>query len=685
MGRLGAVLGLALLVGACGGDETETKEPVPDAGPPDTGLVDIPWLADGDPPIAGSPEHACPQGFSHEVTDTGIVSCRPWPAGGPATCSGAEAHFPGEPGCARVGTVCPQGDFPEGLPSDRPIVYVRSGATGGDGTVAKPYDSVGYAVSVAPKGAVVAVAKGTYDGRVDLFSDVTVWGACPEETVLTQSVPSSMDTVVGAFLGDGELRNITVRAPVTMGVFIDLGAAVRIQDVVVDGASGYGMYLTGGGTHVDVENVIVRDAGTFPNGASGVALQVIDGATATVVRVSLERSAQTQAIVAYGSVATFDRMVLRDATGDGGDLRPGLGMAVQEDGEATVTASGLWGNLSGGFLSAIGSRLTLVDVAIEETGVDNPAPSPALEVRVGSTLEASFVYVEHAKGAAMLAAEDGAISASDLVVRDTLPSPDVQLAGVALSLEGDAAQATLSRLLFERSRRAGIVTKPGTRLFASDLVIRDTEGSGPRELGLAMSLFGAEHLIERARIERSTLEGVAVSTGATATLRDVVIRDTRGTPTERVYGRGLEVNLGAVLTGERIVLERNHELSLFAVDPGSIAHLTNLVVRDSLGQECGQSCPGGAEFGYGISARSGGRVELENFLVTRGYLLGMQVGPGSSITGHRGEVSENVIGINVQETGFDPAQALTDVVFRDNERNLDSVTVPLPDVGVGGS
>ncbi len=684
MRRLGAVLGLALLLCACGDDEEGTPhQPVPDGGPPDTGPVDIPWLESGDPPIAASPEHACPEGFTHEVTDTGIVSCRPWPAGGPATCPDTEAHFPGEPGCTRVGTACPPGDFPVGLPSNREILYVRSGATDGDGSLAKPYGSVGYAVSVAPNGAIVAVAKGIHDGRVDLFSNVTVWGACPEETILTQSVPTSMDTVVGAFLGDGELRNLTVRAPVTMGIFIDNGVAVRIQDVVVDGASGYGMYLTGESTHVDVENVIARDALLFPSGTGGVGLQVIDGATATVTRVSLERNAQTQVVVAFGSAATFDRIVVRDATGEGGGLRPGLGMAVQEAGEATVTASGVWGNRAGGFLSAVGSRLTLADVAVEECGVEQSVASAALEVRVGSTLDASFVYVERAKGAAMLAAEDGALTASDLVVRDTVAAPDVQLAGLALSLEG-TSQATLSRVLLEKNRRGGIVTKPGTRLFASDIVIRDTEGSGPRELGLGMTLFGAEHVIERARIERSTLEGVAVSTGAVATLRDVVIRDTRGTPSAGVYGRGLEVNLGGVLTGERILLERNRELSVFAVDPASVARLTNVVVRDSLGQECGDACAGGAVFGYGLAARDGGRVELEGFLVTRSQLLGLQVGPGGSITGLRGEVSENVIGINVQEAGFDAASSLTDVVFRDNGSNFDGAVVPLPDVGIGG-
>src|SRR5688500_15689761 len=111
MRRLGAVLGLAVLLCACGGEEDDPRQPPADAGPPDTGPVDIPWLESGDPPIAASPEHACPEGFSHELTDTGIVSCRPWPAGGPAACTGAEAHFPGEPGCARIGTACPAGDF----------------------------------------------------------------------------------------------------------------------------------------------------------------------------------------------------------------------------------------------------------------------------------------------------------------------------------------------------------------------------------------------------------------------------------------------------------------------------------------------------------------------------------------------------------------------------------------------
>lgn len=654
-----------------------------DADLPDPGLVDIPWLAAGDPPLVPSPEHACPEGFRSERTDTGIVSCRPWPEGGPATCTGVEAHFPGEPGCARVGSACPSGEWPDGLPTDRPIVYVRNGLAG-DGTQARPYNSVGLAVSRAPAGAIVAVAKGTYDEpRVDLFSDVTVWGACPEQTILSSDVVSEEDTLVGAFLGDGELRNVTVRAPGTIGIYVAMGVTVRLEDVVVDAAAGYGLYVTGIGTTVSAEDVIVRDVTTFASGTGGSAVQVIDGASLTLRRASLERGAQIALTVAYGADGTFERVALRDSTGDAPVVRAGTAMAVQEDGAATLTASAVWGHPSGGLLSAVGGELTVRDVAIEAIGEASETTASALEVRVGSTLDARFVYVERARGGAVVASEDGAFTLEDVVVRDTQPASGLDFAGTGMSLEGESS-ATLRRVLFEGSHRGGIVTRPTTRLHATDLVVRDTRASGPRGLGVGLTLFGAENVIERAIIERATLEGAAVSgEGAAATLRDVVIRDTRGEPELGIYGRGLEANLGALLTGERVLLERNREVSLFVVDPGSSARITDLLIRDSLGQECGEACPEGQQYGYGMTARTGGAIELTGFVVTRSRLLGLQVGEGASLVGTRGEISAGVIGINIQEPAYDLATSLLDVAFEGNERNVDSMFLPLPDPGLG--
>jgi hypothetical protein len=672
---------LALAVG-CDGSRPSGDAGV-DADLPDPSLVDIPWLAAGDPPLEASPEHACPEGFRTERTDTGIVSCRPWPEGGPADCAGPEAHFPGEPGCARVGTPCPSGEWPEELPTDRSIVYVREGGAG-DGTQARPYGSIGLAVSRAPVGAIVAAAKGTYEEpRVDLFSDVTVWGACPEETILTSPVVSEEDTLIGAFLGDGELRNVTVRAPGTMGIYVAMGVTVRIEGVVIDAASGYGMYISGAGTTVSAEDVIVRDVTSFPSGDGGSGVQVIDGASMTMRRASIERSDQLALTVAYGSTGTFERVALRDSTGAAPVVRSGTAMAVQEDGVATLTASAVWGHPRGGLLSALRSSLTVRDVAIEEIGAIDEGVASGLEVRVGSTLDARFVYIERARGGAVVASEDGAYTLEDLVVRNTQPASDFDLVGTGMSLEGESS-ATLRRALFEGNHRGGIVTRPTTRLTATDLVVRDTRPSGARGLGVGITLFGAENVIERAIIDRATLEGVGVSgEGATAILRDIVIRDTRGEPALGVYGRGLEVNLGASLTAERVLLERNREVSLFVVDPGSTARITDLLIRDSLGQECGEGCPEGQQYGYGMTSRDGGAIDLTGFVVTRSRLLGLQVGEGATLVGARGEVSAGVIGINIQEPAYDLATSLADVAFEGNERNVDSMFLPLPNTGLG--
>ena len=92
-----------------------------DAGP-DSGPM---WIG---PVAPEAPRFAsCPAGWRPITSAEGIVvGCDPWPASGRATCTAPdEAHFPGEPGCVRVGSACPAGEFPEGLPGGATVVYVR--------------------------------------------------------------------------------------------------------------------------------------------------------------------------------------------------------------------------------------------------------------------------------------------------------------------------------------------------------------------------------------------------------------------------------------------------------------------------------------------------------------------------------------------------------------------------------
>ena len=59
------------------------------------------------------------------------------------------------------------------------------------------------------------------------------------------------------------------------------------------------------------------------------------------------------------------------------------------------------------------------------------------------------------------------------------------------------------------------------------------------------------------------------------------------------------------------------------------------------------------------------------------------MGEGSEMDLVDGEVSHNLVGANVQTAGFDLQRIQQGVIYRDNERDLDSDALPVPG-SVGG-
>lgn len=74
----------------------------------------------------------------------------------------------------------------------------------------------------------------------------------------------------------------------------------------------------------------------------------------------------------------------------------------------------------------------------------------------------------------------------------------------------------------------------------------------------------------------SVLEG-----GATADIEDVVVRDGQPQPFDDGFGRGLNVEGGATLTGRRILVERSHEIAVMVSDEGTTARFEDLWVSDT--------------------------------------------------------------------------------------------------------
>ncbi|MCZ7680947.1 MAG: hypothetical protein M5U28_20050 [Sandaracinaceae bacterium] len=117
-----------------------------------------------------------------------------------------------------------------------------------------------------------------------------------------------------------------------------------------------------------------------------------------------------------------------------------------------------------------------------------------------------------------------------------------------------------TRLHVVRSREVGIFVEGGT-LTLSDVSVLDTLPRQPDgAFGAGLVVQGVVHLA-RARIARSRVSGITASgPGTSLQLTDVVIRDTLGQESDGTFGRALSVQDGAQGEATRLLVERSREV-----------------------------------------------------------------------------------------------------------------------------
>ncbi len=574
----------------------------------------------------------CAKGWREQVLDGGDERwCEPWPEGGRQSCaSPAFVHFPGEPGCARLGSACPSGEWPEGLP-DASVLYVRAGAgDGGVGSTSAPFGTIAEALAVAPAGSVVALGAGTFDEAVRLKAGVTLWGACVEGTVVTSSTPSESAGVLTP-LGKGTAaRNLTVsgRRP---GVWVGAGASIHLEDVLVDGATFGGWILVSGG------------AGS----AQG--------------------------------------LVIRDTRSRERDLKFGQALHLEGAGAVEVRRAVFEKNRDIGASSSSGSaRLELTDVAILDTdsreldGVNGRG----LNLQGGATATLTRVIFERHRDFALVVQGGGsALTGTDVVLRDTTGLASTGAFGRGVDVQA-GSRISLSRALVERSREVGVfVGEPGAVAELTDVVVRDTDSQasdGTFGRGLHAQ-DGAQVTVTRGRFSRNREAGVfADGAGTRLTLADLVIEDTVGRAQDATAGAGLTVQAGAGVELTRAVLSRNRRGGVFAMEPGSWARLVDLAVLDTRVEDCAATTCAALPFGTGLGSYQGAAIELRRFLVSKSALCGLQPAEGGTLVAEEGEVRGNAIGACVTDSSFDVGQISNRVDYVDNGLRLDSRALPLP-------
>lgn len=621
--RASRALVLGALLVACGGPPAP-----PDAGAPPIDGGEAPGIDEPTPP-ALTP---CPPGWREGSDASGATVCDPWPEGGMADCAQDEAHFPGTPGCVRIGTACPADGWPAGLPTDRPIVYVDgSAAVSGDGTSPEQaVRSVAEGLDVAPAGAVVAIARGRYaEGPLVVRGDRLLVGACVSETELTAAETGPEPLLE---LADGALRNLAIDLSDRVSVGVRSGAA-SVEDVVIRGARFAVMHHGGALT---LRRVALRDGRAEADGTEGRALDI-----------------------GYGARLVLETVVIQG-----------------------TPQFGLW---AGGPGTSVDAR----DLAVLDTlpQASDLAHGRGLYVDDGARLTVERAVIERARGYGVLAHGAGTrFEARDLVVRDveTLESTGRLGRGVGVEV---GATATLDRVWIAEARETGLSVLDGGDATVRDAVVARTLGEAATgTFGRGVSVARGSHaVIERLLVAESREAALLVGgVGSRVEATDVVMRAVEPRASTGDFGGGAWVQDGAALGLGRARVEQTYLVGILAITGASV-ELSSVVVRDTRASLCTDaSCAARAEGAYGLIALYGGSLRAERFLVERSALCGVvvgetaDVGPPTAVDLVSGEIRGAPVGACVQIDGYDPARLQDDVQYRDVDVPLQATSYALP-------
>ncbi len=509
------------------GDETidEPTKPAPTAGCPLGEVLDESVCV-----AIGVPPNKCAQGFEPDGAAgcMAVLPLEPCPAGSFAV--------PGETSCHEVAPcgVGDWGDIPVGLDTQ----YVDGAHSGSsNGSIAAPWTTIQQGVDAAVPGAVVAVAAGLYSEAVVIGlgngKAVTLWGRCPALVEISSPMASEPSVAVTGGASGAEVHGVAVTG-VWMGIYVSdaqalllehlwihdtasygLGSddvygavSVTIRDVLVERASGLGMYF-GGDVLVDVERSAIRDTGPTATGTIGRGMDIVinpnDGSrTQARVRHSLiERNAHA-GVLLMGTDVTIEATLIRDTLPAPSIAAFGAGILAQFDPATSERA-----------------QLTVVSSVVER----------ALQ---------SGIYVR---------GSDGTIEAT--VVRDTLPGTTDPSFGFGIAADGaltDPSVVTIVESLVDHASLAGLFASEAS-MVVERTAVRHTQAvqagtyAGAFGRGIQIQLGSAPNqpfaLWARDSLVEFNHEVGVAAVGAAIQLEAVVVRETAPSPDTNYMGDGI--------------------------------------------------------------------------------------------------------------------------------------------------
>jgi len=652
----------AMLVDA--GTDADTSVPPPDTGP----MEIIP-----DPPApAALPDLGCPDGWT-TLDVAGTTVCEPWSLEDGPGCTADEFRFPGDAACAPLGPDCPADGVPTDLPAG-PVLHVRAGSAMGDGTLGAPLSTINDALAIAAAGDVIAVHTGTYPEALDLTMSggISVVGACAAQTIL--DAPMGASNTAGVLMtGDTLFERMTVLGE-RPGVRAEGPGVATIRHVIIE-ARQWGIVMTGMGSLV-AESIVVRNIA--PGGEFGYGLFLNEASTLELRRGYFEDlQGFGLALSGDGSSALVEDTAIRNVT-ETEDGMLGNGIAMQTSIPVTLRRVVIEHAWASGVFVQQGAEATMEDVLIRDVLGTDGETGFGVAVNSRATIDLSRVRIERATTGGVTGVGFGSVlRARDLVIHEIRSRTSDGTAGAGLFFDTGLV-GEVDRMLVHRARGAGVALV-GVDI---DAVFRDTtydeilaEEAG-RVVGTGIDLhLAARATFERVHVRSSNGAGLISSDPDTLlTATDVRVDGMPPPMTTGFTGRGANIQLGGGFDCTRCVFRECAEVGVFLHGEGGFSTLRELVVENTMvGDTSGAA--------MGVVAVLGAIGDVERFVIHRNAVAGLQMASGGNLNIRDGVVAEHPIGVNVQDATADPANLTDRVVYRDNERNLDSSGLPVPAAG----
>ncbi|MBH23101.1 MAG: hypothetical protein CMH57_01315 [Myxococcales bacterium] len=520
--------------------------------------------------------------------------------------------------------------------SEAGILLIQSGRGGLKDTVVQDTSPQPTEQALLGRG-IVVVLNSSLDGERLLSTrnrEAGLYLAANSVVDVSDIVATDIESAGGASPGvgilveqNGELE--AERVVCTRNVGAAMGASqsrVKLTDALLThtasdeaGTSGFGLYTTRVGSHLEVERAWMaynHNAGAVMDGGDGVLRDVRVSHTQPEAN-GVEEDA---GLAIQQGEWRGDRIVVED--------NYGVGLIVLNTSETST------------------STAQLRDVVVRGTRpqISRMKRGRGLSAQRNAIVDAERVLLEGNREYGLYAVREGArVTIADLTVRGTLYRELDQDAGLG-AVVFNGAQLELQRARIVENQAAGLhIQGEGANARLVDVSVTGTRPrqSNQQEGRGIVVVQNAALEGERIVVTENRDVGLQVVLNSRAQVSDLTVAGTQPREADQLFGFGVTVQQGSRLEGERIRLTQNHLVGLLIRDAETSAQLSDVEVSETYACTVCEAPVGGS----GLAVLDEGVAHANRFLLSDNQLVGVQISEGEFV-GQQGQITGNFIGLN---------------------------------------